>query len=524
MDPINVGFLSILPPIIAIVLALITKEVISSLFVGIVFGTFTYAFASGSGVMTGITTIFELMGKKISDNAMMILFLAFLGVLVVLVTNAGGAYAYGRWASKKIKSRPLAQLATAALGVIIFIDDYFNCLTVGAVMRPITDKFHIARAKLAYLIDSTAAPVCIIAPVSSWAAAVGSTLATAKIFDSDMAAFVSTIPFNLYALLTLLMIFIMSTTKISYGPMRHLEIAAEHGELGALDKATDEDEENSRGTVKDLLIPIITLIILSVLSMLYTGGMFNGKAGSIAAAFGNCDSSLSLAMGGLGAIIVTMILYLPRRIMDFKEFMNNVTEGIKIMVPAISILIMAWTISGVCRDLLSTGDYVGSLVQNGHFPMVLMPCVIFIVAAFLSFAMGTAWGTFGILIPIVVNICEPMMSSMPELMTITLAATLGGSVFGDHCSPISDTTILSSTGAYCPHMDHVSTQIPYALTTAVSCVVGYLVAAITDFNVFATLGSGVATLLIILYVMNRIYKDKEPIGSDGAAAGTASNA
>ena len=528
MDPINAGLLSVLPPIIAIALALITKEVISSLLIGIFFGTFTYAFFTDTGIMGGISTAFNLMSTKIGDNATMILFLSFLGVLIVLITNAGGAYAYGKWASTKIKSKPLSQLATCFLGLVIFVDDYFNCLTVGTVMKPVTDKYHVARAKLAYLIDSTAAPICIIAPISSWAAAVGSTLASANIFESDMMAFISTIPYNLYALLTILMVVILSISNISYGPMRKLELLAEKEQLSTEYNAvqissscqcrkseSSEIEENDSseseicGKVSDLIIPVLGLIVFSVLSMLYTGGMFSGDAASLSEAFGNCNSSLSLAFGGFGAILLTFIIYMPRRIMSFKDFMSGISEGIQLMVPAITILVLAWTISGVCRDLLSTGEYIGALVENGHFPLMLLPMVIFIVAAFLSFSMGTAWGTFGILIPIVITICESAMTINPTLMTITLSATLGGSVFGDHCSPISDTTILSSTGAECPHMDHVSTQIPYALTVAVSCVVGYTVSAVTSFNVFTTLLSGIACLLILLLVINRITTGKK---------------
>lgn len=503
MDAINVGILSILPPIIAIALALITKEVISSLLIGIFVGTFTYSFSSDTGFMGGLNTTLALMGEKIGDNATMILFLSLLGVLVVLVTAAGGSQAYGVWAATKIKNKTMAQLATSLLGFIIFVDDYFNCLTVGTVMKPVTDKYRIARVKLAYLIDSTAAPVCIIAPISSWAAAVGSTLAAANIFESDILAFVATIPFNLYALLTILMVIIVATTNTSYGPMRKLERnAALNNELGALTENVELEE--TEGHVKDLIIPIVALIILSILAMLYTGGLFSGDAKNIVEAFGNCDSSTSLALGGFGAIVVTFILYIPRKILKFREFMDSVTEGIKMMVPAITILVLAWTISGVCRDLLSTGEYIGNIVQTSNFPLALLPFVIFIVAAFLSFSMGTAWGTFGILIPIVIIICEPALATTPTLMTVTLAATLGGSVFGDHCSPISDTTILSSTGADCNHIDHVSTQIPYALTVAAACAIGYLVSAVTNFNVFTTLGSGVAALLIMLFVINKI--------------------
>lgn len=501
MDPVNVGLLSVLPPIIAIGLALITKEVISSLLIGIFVGTFTYSFAAGKGFMGGITTMFELMSKKLGENATMILFLAFLGVLVVLVTSAGGAQAYGRWASTKIKSKPAAQLATALLGLIIFVDDYFNCLTVGTVMRPVTDRYKIARAKLAYLIDSTAAPVCIIAPISSWAAAVGATLAGAKIFKSDILAFVSTIPYNLYALLTITMIFIMALTKVSYGPMKKMEVAAEIAEM---EKEVDESED---GKVSDLLVPIITLIVFSILGMMYTGGFFGGKANlDFVNAFGNCDSALSLAMGGFGAILVTFLLYIPRKVMSFKDFMGQIYEGFQLMIPAITILVLAWTISGVCRDLLNTGKYIGGVVQNGGFPMWLLPTIIFIVAAFLSFSMGTAWGTFGILVPIIIIICEPSLSTTPDLMTISLAATLGGSVFGDHCSPISDTTILSSTGADCDHMEHVTTQIPYALTVAFACVIGYLASGITGYNVFVALGTGFATLFISIFVLNKVWK------------------
>ena len=314
MEAINVGILSILPPVIAIALALITKEVISSLLIGIFVGTFTYSFSSGKGFMGGLDTTLNLMGQKIGDNATMILFLSLLGVLVVLVTAAGGSQAYGNWAATKIKNKRMAQLATSLLGFIIFVDDYFNCLTVGTVMRPVTDKYRISRAKLAYLIDSTAAPICIIAPISSWAAAVGSTLAAAKIFKSDLLAFCATIPFNLYAILTILMVIILACTNISYGPMRKIEKYAElNNELGAL--TINEETDETEGKVKDLLIPIIALIVFSILAMLYTGGLFSGKAGGIISAFGNSEAPKSLALGGFGAIVVTFILYMPRRIL-----------------------------------------------------------------------------------------------------------------------------------------------------------------------------------------------------------------
>ncbi|MDD6919870.1 MAG: Na+/H+ antiporter NhaC family protein [Eubacteriales bacterium] len=507
-EAINVGFLSILPPIIAIGLALITKEVISSLFIGTIFGVFTYAFSSDLGFIGAITTLFQLMGNKIGGNAMMILFLSFLGVIVVLVTSSGGAEAYGKWATTKIKNRTVAQLATSLLGIIIFIDDYFNCLTVGTVMKPITDRYRISRAKLAYLIDSTAAPVCIISPISSWAAAVGSTLAGAAIFDSEIMAFISTIPFNLYALLTLLMIIIISVFKINYGPMKKAEERAlNENVLGAVNKQfTDSDEIETTGKISYLIVPILALIIFSVLAMLYTGKYF-AETKTIAAAFGDCDSSLSLVLGGFGAIVVTFALYVPKKVISFKGFMASVTEGIQLMIPAIIILVLAWSLSGVCRDLLSTGNYVGHLVEVSNVPLAIIPLIVFIVSAFLSFATGTAWGTFGILIPIVISIAGTHPD--PKLLTVALAATLGGSVFGDHCSPISDTTILSSTGADCDHIEHVSTQIPYALTVATSCAVGYIVSAITSFNLIATLVSSIAVLIILIYVINKISIKKE---------------
>ena len=510
MDQIYVGWLSILPPIIAIVLALVTKEVISSLLIGIFFGTFTYAFFTGSGFMGAITTTFTLIGEKMSDNINIILFLSILGALVVLVTIAGGSQAYGVWAATKIKSKAMAQLATCILGVIIFVDDYFNCLTVGTVMKPVTDKYRISRAKLAYLIDSTAAPVCIIAPISSWAAAVGAALAGAGVFESDLLAFCATIPFNLYALLTLTMVVILSLTKISYGPMSKIEALAEkENKLGEIEEQSVSSLKISDGgKISDLVIPILALIVFSILAMLYTGELFSDPDQTIITAFGNCDSALSLVFGGFGALMVAFILYIPRKVLSFKDFMSGIGEGVKTMVPAIMILTFAWTISGVCRNLLSTGEFIGDVVKSSNFPLAFIPAIIFIVAAFLSFSMGTAWGTFGILIPIVIIICEPVMDLTPDLIIVALAATLGGSVFGDHCSPISDTTILSSTAASCLHMEHVSTQIPYALTVAAASFIGYVVSGFTNQNVFATLISGIGALLLMIFLFSKNTRAK----------------
>lgn len=515
MDPIYAGWMSILPPIIAIGLALITKEVISSLLVGILLGSFIYSFnpAVETGVMGAISATFETMGTVIGNNINIVIFLSLLGALVVLVTMSGGAQAYGVWAATKIKSPVMAQLATGILGIVIFIDDYFNCLTVGAVMKPITDKYQISRAKLAYFIDSTAAPICIIAPVSSWAAAVGSNLAASNAFESDLLAFVSTIPYNLYALLTITMVACVAIFHIGYGPMRKFEAMAREGDLDAVeDRGKIDLEISSQGRVSDLVIPILSLILFSILAMLYTGGFFDSGSEfyhAFVGAIGDCDSSLSLVFGSFGALVVAFLMFIPRKLITYTEFFAGITEGVKNMVPANIILALAWSISSVCRDLLSTGVFVGDQVAASNFPLAFLPVVIFLVAAFLSFSTGTAWGTFGILIPIVIVILEGTMSQDPSLMIVTLAATLGGSVFGDHCSPISDTTILSSTGASCPHIDHVTTQIPYALTVAVCCIIGYVVSALTNQNIIAILVAGFGSLAVALFILNKMYPNHE---------------
>lgn len=510
MEAVQVGFLSLLPPIIAIALALATKEVISSLMVGILSGAVIYVVNIGGGVVDVFQTTFSLMGSKMADNINILLFLCILGALVAVITNAGGSKAYGVWASTKIKSKRQALLATSALGAIIFIDDYFNCLTVGTVMKPVTDKYGIHRAKLAYMIDSTAAPICIIAPISSWAAAVGSNLKDTGVFDSEMSAFMSTIPFNLYAILCLILVISLSLFDLDFGPMEKVIYEGKkNNSLGAVDLSADTHMEVSdKGTVLDLIIPIGSLIVLSTLAMMYTGGYWSGDPAlhTLHAAFGNCDSALSLVLGGAGAVLIAFLLFVPRRIIGFRQFMTSLEEGVKSMVGACTILTFAWTISGVCRDLLDTGGYVGSVVEASNMPVAFIPAIIFVVAAFLSFSTGTAWGTFGILIPIVVIVAEQIA---PELMVVALAATLAGSVFGDHCSPISDTTILSSTGAGCNHIQHVSTQMLYSLVVAGSCFVGYLVAGFTNGNVYLTIGSAVAVMFGILFVMHNRAKRRE---------------
>ncbi len=503
MDPINVGILSIIPPIVAIVLALITKEVISSISIGIFSGTCIYSFCTGAGTIKSIEVMFSLMCDKLGENIFIIVFLALLGALVDIITKSGGALAYGEWASKKITSKKWAQLSTSIFGSLIFIDDYFNCLTVGNVMRPITDRQKISRVKLAYLIDATAAPICILAPISSWAASVISYMNVSGI--NGMATFIKTIPYNLYAILTIMMIIIISYKNLDFGKMADFEYKSiKSEEVSRKNNLSSLDNKISKnGKVLDLLIPILSLILFSVITMLYTGGYFSENI-SIGDAFSNTDSSKSITYAAFFSLIISFIIYIPRKLLSFKEFIEGIIEGIKSMVPAFVILTLAWTISAICRDLLSTGEYVGNLFKNSNIPMVLLPCIIFIIAGFLSFAMGTSWGTFGILIPIVIMICEKVA---PEFMVMSLSSTLAGSVFGDHCSPISDTTILSSTGAGCEHIDHVSTQIPYACLVAVISMVGYLMCSL-GVNIFITIIICGILLILSLIFLHRISTKK----------------
>ncbi len=517
LESIDIGILSILPPIIAIGLALVTKEVISSLIIGILSGTLMYSIATASGVFDVIVKTFDtttnLMGNKIGENTAMILFLAFLGTLVVLITKAGGSRAYGNWASKKIKSRTGAKLATSLLGSCIFIDDYFNCLTVGTVMKPVTDKHKISHAKLSYLIDATAAPICIIAPVSSWAASVISYMDDTGL--NGMETFVNTIPLNLYALLSIVMLVLISISKFDFGPMAKFEKdAMENGILDSVNtnSSLSSDELNniqisSKGKVIDLILPIVILIITCITSMLYVGGFFDSSSDfylSVKGSFGNTDAGTALALGGFVTLLFTMVFYISRKVLSFNDFMSSFATGVKSMVPVYIILTLAWTIGGVCRELLNTGNYVGGLVESSNMPTLLIPFIVFVVAGFLSFSMGTSWGTFGILIPIVADIC---MTSAPELTVIAIAATLSGSVFGDHCSPISDTTILSSTGASCNHLDHVRSQMVYALVVAGVSAAGYIIAGITK-NTWITLISSIVLLVITFISIKQITQSK----------------
>ncbi len=501
---------AIVPPLIAIALALITKEVLSSLLVGIIAGALFY---TNFNLINMLNTMFSLMGEKIGDNATIILFLCLLGILVVLMTKAGGAKAYGEWAQKKIKTRRGAMLATSALGAIIFVDDYFNCLTVGTVMRPVTDSHKISRAKLAYIIDATAAPVCIIAPISSWAVSVGSTIEGAGI-GKGFQYFLATIPYNLYALLTIAMVIALSCMKFDFGKMRKFEEnAIINGDVHSNDgskqtQSMGEIEVSDKGGVIDLVLPVISLIVLSLAAMMYTGYetcVADGIEVSIINLFGNASVNIAIVMGAFVAICITMVLYLSRKVITFDEFMKSVPDGIKSMVPAISILVLAWTLSGIC-SIMQTGDYIGGVIERSGMTLSILPAIIFIVAGALAFATGTSWGTFGILIPIIVAIFGGNAS---ELLLITVSATLAGAGFGDHISPISDTTILSSTGAECNHIDHVSTQIPYAAIVASCCFVSYLITGFVQSAIVAIAVGAVLLAITLIALRMKFGKDAE---------------
>ena len=490
-------FWALIPPVVAIVLALITKEVYSSLFVGILVGGLFYSGFSFEGT---IVHIFEdgIIGV-LSDsyNVGILVFLIILGAIVCLMNKAGGSAAFGRWASDHIKTRTGAQLTTVALGVLIFIDDYFNCLTVGSVMRPVTDKHNISRAKLAYLIDATAAPICIIAPISSWAAAV-----TGFVEGEDgLSLFISAIPYNFYALLTIVMMLTIAVLNIDFGSMKIHEDNAKKGDLFTTPdrpygEAT-ELEDTGKGTVKDLLIPIIALIICCVIGMIYTGGFFEGA--DFVTAFSNSDASVGLAVGSAFALVITIALYVSRKVLGFKECMDCIPEGFKAMVPAIMILTFAWTLKSM-TDSLGAAEFVAALIKGSASGIVnLLPAIIFVVGCLLAFATGTSWGTFGILIPIVV---DAFQATNPTLMTIAISACMAGAVCGDHCSPISDTTIMASAGAQCNHVNHVSTQLPYAVSVAAISFITYIVAGFVQ-SAWISLPVGVVLTLGYLLFMKK---------------------
>lgn len=499
---------SLVPPIVAILLALITKEVYSSLFIGILFGGMIY-----SGFSFEDTIVHSLNDGFISSvadpyNIGILIFLIMLGVLVSMMNQAGGSRAFGEWTQKHIKSRIGAQLATIFLGMLIFIDDYFNCLTVGSVMRPVTDKNNISRAKLAYIIDSTAAPICIIAPISSWAAAVAG-FAKGSGAASGMSLFVSAIPYNFYALLTIIMVIFISIKNIDYGPMKQHELNAINGDLFSVDNsaATEEASANTKGKVCDLVVPVVALIISCVIGMIYSGGFFTPGAESyhnFITAFSNSDASVGLVYGSFAAIIFTVIFYMIRRVLTFKECMDSLPEGFKAMVPAIMILACAWTLKTM-TDSLGAKIFISQIVENyaGSFQFFL-PAIIFLIAVGLAFATGTSWGTFGILIPIVLSVFG---AEDGNITIVAISACMAGAVCGDHCSPISDTTIMASAGAQCNHMNHVSTQIPYVMTVATITFISYIIAGFVP-NWLIVLPISIVMMISSLLVIDKFSRRK----------------
>lgn len=496
-------FWALVPPIVAIVLALITKEVYSSLFIGILVGGLFYSNFSFEGTVTHIFNDGFVAVLSDSYNVGILVFLVILGAMVSLMNRAGGSAAFGEFAKEKIKSRAGAQLATVALGVLIFIDDYFNCLTVGSVMKPVTDRHKVSRAKLAYLIDATAAPVCIIAPISSWAAAV-----TGFVEGEDgFSIFIRAIPYNYYALLTIVMMIAMILLGVEFGSMRTHELNALKGDLFTTEAAASTGEEaapvNAKGKVIDLIIPVITLIVCCVIGMIYTGGFFEGE--SFVTAFSNSDASVGLALGSIFAMIITIIIYLCRRVLTFTECMECLPSGFKAMVPAILILTFAWTLKAM-TDSLGAAEFVaGAMEHSARGLMNFLPAIIFLVGCFLAFSTGTSWGTFGILIPIVVAV---FANSNPQLMIISISACMAGAVCGDHCSPISDTTIMASAGAQCNHVNHVSTQLPYALVAAAVSFVTYIVAGFTQ-NAWISLPIGIVLMLAVLIIIKMCTRTNE---------------
>ncbi len=502
---------SLLPPVIAIVLALITKEVYSSLFVGIVAGAALYA--NGNFELLMNTMLFNDEGgmiTKLSDswNVGILVFLVFLGILVALMNRVGGSAAFGKWASAHIKTKTGAQLATVGLGVLIFIDDYFNCLTVGSVMRPVTDRQKISRAKLAYLIDATAAPVCIIAPVSSWAAAVTSSVP--EDFEiNGFAMFLRTIPYNFYAIVTIVMMISVVLTKFEFGPMKLHEDNAEKGDLFTTKERpygdAKDEKQSPDGKVMDLVFPVVVLIACSIIGMVYTGGFFDGE--TFVNAFANADASMGLVFGGIVTLIITFFFYMIRGVLDFKSFTECIPEGFKAMVAPILILTMAWTLSGM-TGLLGAKYFVHDLVESSAGSLhMFLPALIFAVSLFLAFSTGTSWGTFAILIPIVTNVFGASADTY-EMMVISISACLAGAVCGDHCSPISDTTIMASAGAHCDHVNHVSTQLPYALTAAAVSCAGYLIAGVLGYSFESTMALIALPITVVLMIVTVIVMKK----------------
>ena len=492
---------SLVPPLLAIILALVTKEVYSSLFIGVAVGALLY---TGFHPWNAFIALFDIM--KSSMNLNILIFDVLLGMIIVLMSRSGGSAAYGKWAGDKIKSKKSAMLATTGLGILIFVDDYFNCLTVGSVMRPVTDRYKVSRAKLAYIIDATAAPVCIIAPISSWAAAVNSYVPE-DAGISGFQLFLRTIPYNLYAILTLVMVFYVIVANFDFGLMKKHEDNAARGDLftsGAEEfEQVKEEEVSTKGKVIDLVLPVAVLIVSAIGAMIYTG--YLGGADNVVSAFAGCDAETSLIFATMVTVFVTLFLYLPRKVITFKDFMGSFVEGFKLMIPAIGILIFAWTLKGM-GDALEIGTFVENAVGASASASLLLPAILFLVAIFLAFSTGTSWGTFAILVPIAIAMFPG--TDKLEMMIISVSAVLAGAVCGDHVSPISDTTVMSSAGAQSNHINHVTTQMQYAAVVAVVCFIGYIIAGVSQ-SWWIALGSSLVILLVVLTVMKRMFSSRE---------------
>ena len=545
-DLISCGIWSIIPPLLALGLALITKEVYSSLTVGVLVGMVIYQFTlngvGGEQLVSSFAMVPQMMAEQIAGNGALLLFLALLGALTVVIGVSGGARAYADWVSKHIKNAKLASLLTAVLGIIIFVDDYFNCLTVGSVMRPITDRFHVSREKLAWIIDSTAAPVCIIAPVSSWAVAVGGYLG-----EDGFNTFVASIPYNFYALLTIFFVFFMIIMGLDFGAMRAAQDAAAGNPVPAEDAveearllkkvvkaeqdasllppkvaeradivATTQAEEeyknlpiSDKGRVWDLIVPIVVLIAFSILGMMYMGGFFEGV--DFATAVGE-NPVMGLCIGVCVALVLAAIMFLPRKLTTLGGFVDAMSEGVRSMVGAIMILVLAWSLGGTCRYLLGTGEFVSGFLNGLGVGLDFLPAIIFLVAAFIGFAMGTSWGTVALILPIVIGVFD----AADPLFLVAVGATLAGAVYGDHISPISDTTILSSAGAKCNHLRHVATQLPYATLVMVVCFAGYLLAGFTR-NPWISLAGGVVLIAVLAIMLDKVSGRKAKAKAEAAA-------
>lgn len=508
-ESVQETFWALVPPIVAIALALVTKEVYSSLFIGVLTGGLLYSGFSFEGTINHVYS--EGIVAVLSDpyNVGIIIFLVILGIVVSLMNKSGASAAFGRWAQTKIKNRVGAQLATICLGILIFIDDYFNCLTVGSVMRPVTDKFQISRAKLAYLIDSTAAPVCIIAPISSWAAAVSGFVPGE---ENGIALFIQCIPFNFYALFTIAFIILISVLYADYGPMELHELNAIKGDLYTTSERPYENfSDNTKeegGHLIDMLLPVIVLIICCVIGMIWSGGFFAGTG--FVDSFSNSDASVGLAVGSFFALIFMLLFYMARRVMTFTEFMECVPKGFEAMIAPILILTFAWSLKAM-TDSMGASTYVAGIIENSAGALVnFLPMIIFLIGCGLAFATGTSWGTFGILIPIVV---AAFQETDPQLMIISMSACMAGAVCGDHCSPISDTTIMASAGAQCFHLNHVNTQLPYAITVAGISAVTFVVAGFTR-NMFICWIVG--AVLIVGTLMFAKKREQKKYGAEWA--------